>query len=255
MRTTVETRSLGVMRLAVLGTTSLLGMAALTGCGDGGSTPAADTPPAETESTSQSTNQLPSDIAAVSPQIPSTTNPAENPAAASATPATIDTRPLLAYDANRPLVGSWLGVAHMDPDILQQRLAKASGEEQQELIQKAQTFRSFQMAIDLYNDGRMGGVVIGNINGQENVREFAGTWSVVQQEGNSFIVETVEANPEGEPNKAQVRMIVSEDHTQMVRPADIEERLLVCEPKFVFDRIDEKMMQQIANAQDAGQLK
>lgn len=228
-----------------------LALASSLGCGGSESTT-----PAESESAARpvaspsSGTTIPSNVAAATPQVPSGLNPAENPATTeTATNQAVDIRPFLKYDSQNPLVGSWLGVAHMDPDILRQRLAKAQGAEQQELATIAQTFNSFQTALDLYNNGRMGMVVQGVFNGQEGLKEITGSWKVLEQQGNSFVVEINEEIAEGEVNTTQIRMIVSEDHQQMVRPAEIDERLTVCEPKFVFDRIPENYMEQVAKAQ------
>lgn len=240
---------------SIIGTMSLIGMV---GCG--GEQPPA---PAESETTARPAASstgvtIPSDVATATPQAISGANPAENPAlAGEQIPAVVDLSPLLKYDSQRPLIGSWLGVAHMDPEVLPLRLEKAEGAEREELTKIARTFASYQIAMDLYSDGRMGGVIQGFINNQEVLQELTGTWTVVEQtpveSGIKFVVETTEIVTEGEPLKNQIVMIISEDHQRLVRPYESDPRLMVCEPKFVFDRIPENYTQQVANAQQSSE--
>lgn len=227
----------------------------LTGCGGG----TESTEPAENQTTARPVDSnavaIPNNVAAATPQTQVSANPADNPADSDSTAATIDLRPLLKYDSQNPLVGSWLGVANLDLDILRQRLDKAEGEEQQELAKMAQTFRSYQMAMDLYQDGRMGVVIQAFIDGKEHFEQITGTWRVTEQDGNAFVVELIEQIEGSDPNTVSVRMLVSDNHGQMVRPAEIDQRLLVCEPMFVFDRISENFAQQVATNPEATEIK
>jgi len=193
------------------------------------------------DSTAESNATIPVGLAAVSPQNNPGNLPVANPALAEPQ---IDVAELLKPDPKNPLVGSWLGAADLDQQVLQQKLAKLPLEEQTQLLKTAKIFLTYQVAMDFFSDGRLGMVVQFAIDGKEQVANAVGTWKVIQVDSDSMIVELVEQMEGGEATTNQVRLAISPDGQQLARPTELDPQLAVCEPKFVFARIPEDFMLQ-----------
>lgn len=192
---------------------------------------------------------LPSQLAAASPQSDVTGAAATNPALAEST---ADLAGLLQPSADNPLVGSWLGTATLDSGLLQQKLARIPDEERGRLQKIAEIFLTYQVAMDLYSDGRLGMVVQFALDGNEQLVSATGTWKVVQRDEESMVVELVEQIEGQTANTSQVRIMIHPDGQQIARPAELDEQLAVCEPMFVFNRIPEDFLQQATAAGQTG---
>lgn len=214
---------------------------ALVGCGSG-ETPAPTAPKESPEAANVSAGTtLPSQLAAVSPQADVTGEAATNPALAEAG---ADLSGLLQPVADNPLVGSWLGTATLDSGLLQQKLARVADEERGRLQKIAEIFLTYQVAMDLYSDGRLGMVVQFALDGKEQLVSATGTWKIVERDDESVVVELVEQMEGQTANTSQVRIMIHPDGQQIARPAELDEQLAVCEPMFVFNRIPEDFLQQ-----------
>jgi hypothetical protein len=151
---------------------------------------------------------------------------------------------LLQPVADNPLVGSWLGLATLDTGLLQQKLARVPDDERGRLQKSAEIFLTYQVAMDLYSDGRLGMVVQFALDGKEQLVSATGTWKVVARDEESMVVELVEQIDGQTPNTSQVRIMIHPDGQQIARPAELDEQLAVCEPMFVFNRMPEDLLQQ-----------
>jgi len=216
---------------------------AMVGCGSG-DTPAPSPPRegAETASGGLGTGtSLPAQLAAASPQPDVSGAAATNPALAESVG---DLSGLLQPVADNPLVGSWLGLATLDTGLLQQKLARVPDDERGRLQKIAEIFLTYQVAMDLYSDGRLGMVVQFALDGKEQLVSATGTWKVVARDEESMVVELVEQIDGQTPNTSQVRIMIHPDGQQIARPAELDEQLAVCEPMFVFNRMPEDLLQQ-----------
>lgn len=233
----VVRRSTGV----VLSSALLLNLFA--GCG-GEETPKANPKPeAPTQSALKENNSLPPQLTGATPQTGNgvaSENPALEVGAA-------DIGDLLKPNATNPLVGSWLGVATLDTGLLKQKLERLEDVERARLQKVADTFLTYQVAMDFYNDGRLGMVVQFSLEGNEQLISATGTWKEVRRDAESMIVELVEQVEGQTANTSQVRIMIHPDGQQIARPAELDSHLAVCEPMFVFNRIPEDFAQQIAN--------
>ncbi|MBL8889681.1 MAG: hypothetical protein JNL67_06860 [Planctomycetaceae bacterium] len=237
----VVRRSVGV----VFGSAVLLNMFA--GCG-GEETPKtkpkSETP---TQAAQKENSSLPPQLTGATPQTGSSVA-SENPAL---NVASTDIGDLLKPNATNPLIGSWLGVATLDTGLLKQKLERVDDVERTRLQKVADTFLTYQVAMDFYSDGRLGMVVQFSLEGSEQLISATGTWKEVQRDAESMIVELVEQVEGQTANTSQVRIMIHPDGQQIARPAELDAQLAVCEPMFIFNRIPEDFAQQIAN-QPAG---
>lgn len=224
---------------------TLLTVVGVVGCGqdakNDGAKPDAKTSSLARPGSGNDQRAIPGDLAAVSPNQNQTNGPIANPALAQPVS---DLTELLRADANNPLVGSWLGGANMNETVLIDKLAKLVPEEQAELRSKAENFKTYQVAMDFFSDGRLGMVVQFAIDGKVQSAEATGTWKVIQQDPDSLVVELVEQMVGGPSNTSQVRIGISPDGQQIARPAELDPRLSMCDPMFILSRVSDEFLQQ-----------
>lgn len=241
----VVRQSIGV----ILGSALLLNLFA--GCGGEEAPKTKPKSEAPTQSALNEKNSLPPQLTGATPQTGSP-GASENPAL---DVNTAEIGELLKPNATNPLIGSWLGVATLDTGLLKQKLERVEEVERTRLQKVADTFLTYQVAMDFYSDGRLGMVVQFSLEGNEQLISATGTWKEVQRDAESIIVELVEQVEGQTANTSQVRIMIHPDGQQIARPAELDTQLAVCEPMFIFNRIPEDFAQQIANQPDGTTIK
>ena len=135
------------------------------------------------------------------------------------------------------LVGVWLGASYFDEAAFAEKLNRLPQEERESAMEQARYFGATVMAISFKADGSMVNQVeiLPESGAPHQTPEVSGTWKVVSELGDSFVVETVENFEDGKSEQSQRGFqMYDRDHFTMQVP--MNGILDGCDPVMVFER-------------------
>lgn len=136
-----------------------------------------------------------------------------------------------------PLVGVWMGKAILNEQALHAELDSMSGEDRNELIRKARTFVSTQMAIEFLATGDQETAIEVQPVGKTPISgQTRGKWRIVETSVNGVIVETTEQDETGVARTKRTAYAISADGNRIVLQPSVGTALSKCEPLIYLDR-------------------
>lgn len=142
------------------------------------------------------------------------------------------------------LNGYWAGVAYLDMDKLQEKLAATKDVELQNLIKlQAQMFMSMVSVVNFKPNGTVESELEVNDENNEVVTEsIVGRWKVVESRDAKFLVDVLEQQASGSSVTVRKLFQFYEDGEHMASPVETSPELADLNPLIVFERIPEAVM-------------
>ena len=147
------------------------------------------------------------------------------------------------------LNGYWAGVAYLDMDKLQEKLAGTKDVDLQNLIKlQAQMFLSMVSVVNFKPNGTVESELEVNDENNEVVTEaIVGRWKVVESRDSKFLVDVLESQESKSSVTVRKLFQFYEDGEHMASPVETSPELADLNPLIVFERIPEAIMAEREN--------
>jgi hypothetical protein len=161
--------------------------------------------------------------------------------------------------AGEKIVGIWYGVANLDMDKVQAKLATLEQPEvRQQFLAMAETVQSMRVGTEFKPDGTVEVDIEIRPSGGEPQRESTiGTWRIIEQDSQRVLIETIE--PTHDPEHPQIKQVQYNfyDNNIMAIRAPVSQDFADCDPSIVFQRqtVSENAIQRVTKEQGANTQK
>ncbi len=140
---------------------------------------------------------------------------------------------------NDRLVGVWLGTASINESKLQGKLEQLAPEQRNGIIARAKSFLSTTMAVEYREDGSVeNDLELVSVDGRLLRDGSVGTWQIVESQGESLLIETVEQHSDGTTSTNRFDYKFVGDGSKFVMAVPVSEDLQDCDATLEFKRVD-----------------